>query len=153
MFESVIMRELYPQSKIDIYVQVLQSDGGIQSTMRWSTVSMLSLIIGNKCVCINAATMALIDAGVPIKDFVCACSAGYIEDTPLLGLTIHTVIDVLFIIHVYLCIDLNYLEETAGGPNLTLAILPKSNKIVLVQVLYVQSLYTIMNAFLWCVCV
>ena len=28
MFEAVIMRELYPQSKIDIYVQVLQSDGG-----------------------------------------------------------------------------------------------------------------------------
>lgn len=35
--------------------------------------------------CVNAATMALIDAGVPMKDFVCACSAGYIEDTPLLG--------------------------------------------------------------------
>ena len=36
----------------------------------------------------------------------------------------------------YICcaIDLNYLEETAGGPNLTLALLPKSNKIVLVQV-------------------
>ena len=30
--------------------------------------------------------------------------------------------------------DLNYLEETSGGPNLTLATLPKSNKIVLVQV-------------------
>ena len=30
--------------------------------------------------------------------------------------------------------DLNYLEEVAGGPNLTLAILPKSNRIVLVQV-------------------
>lgn len=41
--------------------------------------------LGNKCVCVNAATMALIDAGVPMKDFVCACSAGYIEDTPLLG--------------------------------------------------------------------
>ena len=27
-FESVIMTELYPQSKIDITVQVLQSDGG-----------------------------------------------------------------------------------------------------------------------------
>ena len=29
MFEAVILRELYPQSKIDIYVQVLQSDGGV----------------------------------------------------------------------------------------------------------------------------
>ena len=27
-FEAVIMGELYPHSKIDIYVQVLQSDGG-----------------------------------------------------------------------------------------------------------------------------
>ena len=27
-FEATIQRELYPQSKIDIYVQVLQSDGG-----------------------------------------------------------------------------------------------------------------------------
>lgn len=27
--ETVIMRQLYPHSKIDIYVQVLQSDGGI----------------------------------------------------------------------------------------------------------------------------
>ena len=30
MFEAVIMRELYPHSKIDIYIQVLQSDGGIE---------------------------------------------------------------------------------------------------------------------------
>lgn len=35
--------------------------------------------------CINAATMALIDAGIPMNDFVSATSAGYIEDTPMLG--------------------------------------------------------------------
>lgn len=94
-FEAAIMRELYPHSKIDIYVQIIQSDGG------------------NRCASINAATMALIDAGIPMKDFVCACSASYIEDTPLL--------------------DLNYLEERAGGPDLTVATLPKSGKIVLLQ--------------------
>lgn len=33
-----------------------------------------------------------------------------------------------------LCTDLNYLEETAGGPDLTVAMLPKSGKIVLLQV-------------------
>ena len=27
-FEVVVMRELFPHSKIDIYVQVLQADGG-----------------------------------------------------------------------------------------------------------------------------
>ena len=40
---------------------------------------------GDYSVCVNAATMALIDAGIPMKDFVCACSASYIEDTPILG--------------------------------------------------------------------
>ena len=31
-------------------------------------------------------------------------------------------------------LDLNYLEETAGGPDLTVATLPKSGKIVFIQV-------------------
>ena len=42
-------------------------------------------LVGNHAACINAATMALIDAGVPMKEYVCACNAGYIEDTPLVG--------------------------------------------------------------------
>ena len=42
-------------------------------------------ITGDYSVCVNAATVALIDAGIPMKDFVCACSASYIEDTPILG--------------------------------------------------------------------
>ena len=41
--------------------------------------------LGDYSVCVNAATMALIDAGIPMKDYVCACSASYIEDTPILG--------------------------------------------------------------------
>ena len=44
-FEAAILTELYPRSQIDIYVEVLQADGG------------------NLCACINAATLALIDAG------------------------------------------------------------------------------------------
>lgn len=35
--------------------------------------------------CINAATMALVDAGIPVKDMVCACSATFIEETSMLG--------------------------------------------------------------------
>ncbi|NXL90027.1 EXOS4 protein, partial [Alectura lathami] len=45
-FESAILTELYPRSQIDLYVQVLQADGG------------------NYCACVNAATLALVDAGV-----------------------------------------------------------------------------------------
>ena len=43
------------------------------------------IVSGNHAACINAVTMALIDAGVPMKDFVCACNAGFIDDTPLVG--------------------------------------------------------------------
>ncbi len=46
----------------------------------------LSLCTGNRSVCVNAATMALIDAGIPMRDFVCASSASFIEDTPMLGI-------------------------------------------------------------------
>jgi ribonuclease PH len=38
-------------------VEVLQADGG------------------NYCACVNAATLALIDAGIPLKDYVTACTA------------------------------------------------------------------------------
>ena len=45
--------------------QVLQADGG------------------NYCAAVNAATLALIDAGIPLKDYVTACTAGYINDRVL----------------------------------------------------------------------
>ncbi len=44
-FESAVQLHLFPRSQIDIYLQVLQSDGGMLAA------------------CINAATLALIDAG------------------------------------------------------------------------------------------
>ena len=43
--EQTIMLELLPRSQIDVYVQVLQADGG------------------TRCACINAAMLALADAG------------------------------------------------------------------------------------------
>ncbi|NP_001088679.1 exosome component 4 S homeolog [Xenopus laevis] len=94
-FEAAILTQLYPRSQIDIYVQILQADGG------------------NYCTCVNAATLAVIDAGIPMRDYVCACSAGFIEDTPLA--------------------DLSYVEEATGGPQLALALLPKSDQIALLE--------------------
>lgn len=41
--------------------------------------------VGDFSACVNAATMALVDAGIPVKDLVCACSATYIEETSMLG--------------------------------------------------------------------
>lgn len=94
-FEAAVKTELYPRSQIDIFVEVLQADGG------------------NYCACVNAATLALIDAGIPIKDYVIACTASLVADTPL--------------------VDISSLESTTGGPELTVAVLPKSGEIVLTE--------------------
>merc|ERR1719281_644762 len=94
-FEATIKVELYPRSQIDIFVEVLQADGG------------------NYCACVNAATLALIDAGIPLRDYVTACTASLVEDKPL--------------------VDISSLESTQGGPELTVAALPKTGEIVLLE--------------------
>lgn len=94
-FETAIMKELYPRSQIDIYVQALQADGG------------------NVAACINAATLALMDAGVPMKDFVAACTCAFVKDNFLT--------------------DINFLEESSGAAKLTLAMMPTRNKVILFQ--------------------
>ena len=52
-------------------------------------------------------------SGIPIKDYVCACSVSLIRDTAL--------------------IDINHLEESSGSPHLTLAVLPNYDQIVLLE--------------------
>ena len=42
---------------------------------------------GNYCACVNAATLALIDAGIPLKDYVTACTASMMLDTPLVDIS------------------------------------------------------------------
>ncbi|KAF3793830.1 Exosome complex component RRP41-like protein [Nymphaea thermarum] len=93
--EECILTHLMPRSQIDIFVQVLQADGGTRSA------------------CINAATLALADAGIPMRDLVTSCSAGYLNSTPLL--------------------DLNYIEDSAGGPDVTVGVLAKLEKVTLLQ--------------------
>ncbi|EJK51273.1 hypothetical protein THAOC_29565, partial [Thalassiosira oceanica] len=53
-----ILLHLFPRSKISVTVMVLADDGGRLEAS------------------INAATLALMDAGIPLRDMVCACSAG-----------------------------------------------------------------------------
>ena len=96
-FEATIKVELYPRSQIDIFVEVLQADGG------------------NYCACVNAATLALVDAGIPLVDYVTACTASLVTDT-------HTPL-----------VDISSLESTTGSPELTLATHPKSGQIVLLE--------------------
>ena len=64
--EAAVLTELMPRSQLDVNIQVLQADGGVRSAA------------------INAAVLALADAGVPLRDTMAACSAGYLDGTPLL---------------------------------------------------------------------
>ena len=79
IFQDTIMTELSPRSQIDIFITVLQADGGT-----WKKVGYL--LIGTRCAGINAATLEVIDAGIPIRDFAVACAAGCYEGTPLMGI-------------------------------------------------------------------
>jgi exosome complex component RRP41 len=109
-FEEAVMTLLYPRSQIDIIIEVVQNDGG-------------ALVAA-----INAATLALVDAGVPMRDFVVACSSAFISATPIL--------------------DPNYVEDTAGSPQMLVAILPKSNKVVTLQLhnkLPLETMEKVMN--------
>lgn len=69
------------------------------------------------------------DAGIPMRDYVCACTAGFVEDTPLA--------------------DLCHVEESGGGTSLSLALLPRSGNIALLQMdarLHQDHLDTLMEA-------
>ncbi|KAH7912011.1 exoribonuclease, exosome component 4 [Hygrophoropsis aurantiaca] len=68
-FEPVVQTHLYPRSQIDVFIQVLQLDGGLLPA------------------CINGTTLALTAAGIPLFDFVCAITGGVHSASPMLDLT------------------------------------------------------------------
>jgi exosome complex component RRP41 len=56
--EPAIFLEYYPKTSIQVYIEILQADGG------------------TRCAGITAAALALADAGIPMRDLVVACAAG-----------------------------------------------------------------------------
>ena len=101
--EATILVQLYPKSRIRVEVAILADDGG------------------RLCAAINAASAAIMDAGIPTKDILCACSAGQsgtVDDSMAL-------------------VDLNRKEESPMGGNhpvcLPCAMLPQRGTLVLSQ--------------------
>ena len=68
VFENVIIAESFPNTQIDIYIDVLQAEGGTRTAS------------------ITAAAVALANAGIPMKDMVSAVSAGKADEELLLDL-------------------------------------------------------------------
>jgi exosome complex component RRP41 len=93
--EPSIFLEYYPRTGIDVFVEVLQADGS------------------TRCASITAASLAIADAGIPMRDLVVACSAGKIDDTIIL--------------------DLMDTEDKMGMADVPLALMPNLNAITLLQ--------------------
>jgi exosome complex component RRP41 len=42
---------------------------------------------------INAVTLALVDAGIPMNDYICATSAGLVDDNAILGISVMAIVN------------------------------------------------------------
>lgn len=93
--EPAIMSEYYPRATIDLFIEVLQADAG------------------TRCAGITAGSLALADAGIPMRELVAGCAAGKIEGKVVL--------------------DLSDIEDKQGDADLPVAYMPKSNVISLLQ--------------------
>lgn len=69
VFENVIIAEAFPKTQINIFIEVLQADGG------------------TRVAAITAASVALADAGIPMKDMVASVAVGKADDQILLDLS------------------------------------------------------------------
>jgi len=92
---SVIQVKNYPNAVIDVFVEVLQADAG------------------TRCAGLTAASLALADAGIPMKDLVASCAAGKVNGEVV--------------------VDMFKDEDNYGDADLPLAILPRTGEIVLLQ--------------------
>ncbi len=93
--EPAVFVEYYPRTGVDIFVEVLQADGG------------------TRCASITASSLALADAGIPMRDLVVSCAAGKVGDTVVL--------------------DLMDTEDKVGAADVPLALMPNLNAVTLLQ--------------------
>jgi exosome complex component RRP41 len=93
--EPSVFNDLYPRTGIDVFIEVLQADGG------------------TRCASITAASLAIADAGIPMRDLVVACAAGKVEDQIVL--------------------DLMDEEDKLGVADVPVAYMPSLNAVTLLQ--------------------
>lgn len=93
--EPAIFTEEFPRTMIEIYIEVLEADGGTRTAS------------------INAASVALADAGIPLRDLVTAVAVGKIEGK--------------------LALDINGLEDQYGDGDMPIAMMPQLGYVTLFQ--------------------
>ncbi|MDD5023231.1 MAG: exosome complex exonuclease Rrp41, partial [Candidatus ainarchaeum sp.] len=95
VFENLIVLEQFPKTQIDIFVDVLQADGGTRVTA------------------ITAASLALADAGIPMRELASSVAVGKAGDK--------------------IMIDLGKEEDNSGQSDMPVAISSVSKDILLLQ--------------------
>lgn len=93
--EPAVFTERFPNTVIDVYVEVIEADAGTRVTG------------------LTAASVAMADAGIPMRDLVSATAAGKIEDEVVL--------------------DLDQKEDNYGQADVPVAMMPRSGDITLLQ--------------------
>jgi exosome complex component RRP41 len=93
--EPAIFLEKFPRTSIDIFIEVLQADGG------------------TRCAGVTVASLALADAGIPMRDLIVACAAGKIGDQ--------------------MVVDLNDVEDKEGEADVPVAYMPSFDAVSLLQ--------------------
>ena len=93
--EPIVFSEYYPRTVIDIFIEVLQSDGG------------------TRCAGITAASLALADAGIPLRGLVSSCAVGKVEGR--------------------IALDPCEIEDRYGEADMSVAYIPNLKKISLLQ--------------------
>ena len=94
-FDSVIFAEQFPRASVDIFIEILQADAG------------------TRCAGLTAASVALADAGIPMRDLVASCAVGKIGDV--------------------ICLDLRKEEDNYGDADMPVAMVPRTGEILLLQ--------------------
>ena len=93
--EPAIFLEFFPRSVIDVYIQVLEADGG------------------TRCASVTAASLALADAGIPMRDLVAGCAVGKADGV--------------------IIVDLCDIEDKEGEADVPMAMMPQLKRFTLLQ--------------------
>jgi len=92
---NIVLTEKFPRASIDVNIEILEAEAG------------------TRCAGLTAASVALADAGIPMRDIPVACAAGKIENQVVL--------------------DLGKDEDNHGDADLPIAISPRTKEILLLQ--------------------
>ena len=93
--KPALFLEEFPKAVVDVFIQVIQADGG------------------TRCAAINAASLALADAGIPMRSLIPAVAVGKADGK--------------------LLVDLGDEEDKYGQGDVPMAIMPPTEEITLLQ--------------------